>query len=105
MKTAYSYGEVVDNYDTLEEAILSLVELWHENAVPEAFVIRDEEQLVAATICPVGSDKAVVVYAHGQVDTYEGITYHKRDGKITHTSCRYNGSTLEIMIKNGKRLV
>lgn len=105
MKTAYSYGEVVDNYDTLEEAILSLVELWHENDAPEAFVIRDEDQLVAATVAPVGSDSAVVVYTHGQVDRYDGINYHRKDGKITHTSCRYNGSTLEIMIKNGKRLV
>lgn len=76
-KTLFSVSGIeIDQYDTLEEAILDAVGMWHENA-PEtdAYVIRDEDGLIAATIAPVGSDQAVVVYSHGQIDRYSGITY------------------------------
>lgn len=92
MKTLYlaNQAEPLEHYETVEKAILFAIETWHEESpTTYAFVVRDEDNEIAATIAPVGSDRAVVVYRHGQVDEYSGITYDKPKAV---TRFFYNGS-------------
>jgi hypothetical protein len=102
MKTLYNAdGSIVDNFDTVDAAILLAIGYWHEHKEPQAYVIKDEDNMIAATVAPVGSDTAIVVWAHGQIDRWQEITYHTEHGRYQHTSARYCNAALATKIKNG----
>jgi hypothetical protein len=90
MKSLYLHsGELLDNYDTVAEAIRVTIQHWHESDAPCAFTIRDEDDLIEATICPIGSDKATVVWANGQIDHYTGIKYVRSGTEMLITSTQF----------------
>lgn len=102
MKILYtSRGDCIEHYDTVAAAVLDIVQHWHESDKPDAYVIRDEEDLIAATICPVGSDMAVVVYANGQIDTYRQIQYMRDaiESRIVATQWYQNDSSVPTRIE------
>lgn len=84
-------NELVEFYASLHEAVLTTVGHWHECDAPCAFIIRDQDDIIAACISPVLADGAVVVYHDGQTATFSKIEYVREGDAITHTSFEING--------------
>jgi hypothetical protein len=84
-------GIAVECFKSVEGAIENMVAAWHECDKPEAFTIRESERTVA-TICPIGSDKLIVVRDNGDTMTWEQIHYVMGDdGRYAYTHAVNNG--------------
>lgn len=93
MKRLYNHnGQHIDNFDSVDQAILGAIMFWHEEERPSSFTVIDEEEMIAATLAPVGSDRCVVVFAHGDIHEYTQIHYHKLESGRLVSRFYFNGS-------------
>lgn len=85
-------GEHCENFSTVEGAIENAVASWQEHCgEPQALTIRDPNNVLVATICPIGSDALKVVRSNGDTMDWTEIHYILEDGRYLYTSARNNG--------------
>lgn len=74
---------VVENYDTVTEAIAEMIKMWPEDATVPVLIYDDTT--LAVTLTPLGTASMAAIFPNGMIKTYHNIRYITESGKIVET--------------------